>query len=178
VCDPEADGVNAPAALNNSVALACFVRKVLPDVLRGMQQEHGWKNLPRVVVHDKASYMVNDKAQLVNPVFGGALAEAGFRSWTGPAGSDTKWLAGRLGDLYLHETVISHIRRLLMQEFVCVRVDETYPQFKRRMRKIQVFMNSDAFRREPDGTGLLGLAKDLRKRCQVLKGRHGQRLPF
>ena len=178
VCDPEADGVNAPAALNNSIALACFVRKVLPDVLRGMQQEHGWKNLPRVVVHDKASYMVNDKAQMLNPVFGGALAEAGLRSWTGPTGSDTKWLASRLGDLYLHETVISHIRRLLMQEFVCVRVDETYPQFKRRMRKAQDFMNSDAFRRDPDGAGLPGLAKDLRKRCEELKGRHGQRLPY
>jgi hypothetical protein len=53
VCDPEADGVNAPAALNNSIAPACFVRKVLPDAQRGMQQEHGWNNLPRVVVHNK-----------------------------------------------------------------------------------------------------------------------------
>ena len=65
-----------------------------------------------------------------------------------------------------------------MQEFVCVRVDETYPQFKRRMRKVQDLMNSDAFRREPDGTVLLGLAKDVRERCEELKGRHGQRLPF
>jgi hypothetical protein len=95
-----------------------------------------------------------------------------------PVRSDTKWLASRLGDLYLHETVISHIRRLLMQEFVCVRVDETYPQFKRRMRKVQDFMNSDAFRRDPDGAGLPGLAKDLRKRCEELKGRQGQRLPY
>ena len=122
--------------------------------------------------------MANDKAQMLNPVFGGALAEAGLRSWTGPTGSDTKWLASRRGDLDPHETVISHIRRLLMQEFVCVRVDETYPQFKRRMRKVQDLMNSDAFRREPDGTVLLGLAKDVRERCEELRGRHGQRLPF
>ena len=122
--------------------------------------------------------MVNDKAQMLNPVFVGALAEAGLRSWTGPTGSDTKWLASRLGDLYFHETVISHIRRLLMQEFVCVRVDETYPQFKRRTRKVQHLMNSDAFRREPGGAGFLDLAKDLRKRCEELTDRHGQRLPF
>ena len=122
--------------------------------------------------------MANDYAQMLNPVFGEALAEAGLRSWAGPTGSDTKWLASRLGDLYLHETVISHIRRLLMQEVVCARVDETYPKFKRHMLKVQDFTNSDAFRREPDGAGLLGLAKDVRKRCEELKGRHGQRSPY
>ena len=122
--------------------------------------------------------MANDNAQMLNPVFGGALAEAGLRSWTGPTGSDTKWLASRLGDLYLHGTVISHTRRLLMLEFVCVRVDETDPHFKRRMHKVQDVMNSDASRREPDGAGLLGLAKDVRKRCEELKGRQGQRLPY
>ena len=131
-----------------------------------------------MVVQDKANYMVNDEAQLLNPVFGGALAEVGFRSWTGPTGSDTTWLASGLGDLYLNETVVYLIRRLLMQEFVCLRVDETYLQFKRRMRKVQDSLDYEAFRREPEGTGLVGLAKDLRKRCEVLKGRHGQRLPF
>ncbi len=130
-----------------------------------MQEEHGWNNVPRVVVHGKASYIVNSTAQLLNPVFSGALAEAGFRSWTGPPGSSTKWLAAKLGDVYLHEAVISHIRRLLMEKFVCLRVGETFPQFKRRMRKVQDFMNSWDFRRKPGGTGLPGLAKDLRNRC-------------
>ena len=63
----------------------------------------------RVVVHDKASHMVNHEAQMLNLVFGGALSEAGFRSWTGPHGSTTTWLASKLGDFYLHETVISHL---------------------------------------------------------------------
>ena len=64
-----------------------------------------------------------------------------------------------------------------MEKSVCLRVGETFPQFKRRMRKVQDFMNSDEFRRKPDGTGLSGLAKDLRKRCEDLRLRKGQRLP-
>ena len=58
--------------------------------------------------------MVNSTAQLLKPVFSGALAAGGFRSWTGPHGSETTWLAGRLVDFYLHETLTSHIRRPLM----------------------------------------------------------------
>jgi hypothetical protein len=61
---------------------------------------------------------------------------------------------------------------------VCARVDETCPKFKRHMHKVQDFTNSGAFRREPNGAGLLGLAKDVRKRCEELKGRQGQRLPY
>ena len=61
VCDPEADGVDAPPKLNKSGPLPCFVRSVLPGSLSDMRAEHGWPNLPRVVVHDKASYMVNPR---------------------------------------------------------------------------------------------------------------------
>lgn len=176
VCDPGADGCSAPAALNKSAPLACFVRKVLPKVLDDMKHEHGWNSVPRVLVHDKASYMVNTATQQLNPVFGGALEEAGFRSWTGPQGSSTKWLASRLGDVYLHETAISHIRRLLREKFVCMRIGETFLQFKRRMKLVEEYMNSDAFAREPDGRGLLGLAKDLRPRCEEMRKRGGERL--
>ena len=178
VCDPGADGAESPARLNSANELACFVRNVLPQVLLGMQAEHGWSSLPRVVVHDKATYMVNSIAQLLNPVFSGALAEAGFRSWTGPHGSDTTWLASRLGDFYLHETVISHIRRLLMEKFVCLRVGETFQQFRRRMARVQDYMNSDEFRRQPDGAGFPGLVRDFLWRCEELQRRQGKRLAF
>jgi len=176
VCDPDADNTNTPSRLNHSGPLACFIRRVLPEVLRDMKREHGWGSIPRVLVHDKASYMVNTAAQQLNPVFGGALEEAGFRSWTGPCGSSTKWLASHLGDVYLHETAISHIKRLLREKFVCLRIGETLGEFKRRMKNVQDYMNSDAFAREPDGRGLLGLAKDLRSRCQSLCEGNGERL--
>ena len=178
VCDPEANDRDWPATLNNSNALACFVRKVLPGVVQDMKEEHGWNSTPLVLVHDKASYMVNHKAQMLNPVFSGALDEAGFRSWTGPHGSATTWLASKLGDFYLHETVISRIRRLLSEKFVCLRVGETFNQFKRRMRKVQDHTNSDDFRRSPDGRGLEGLAKSMRRRCEELQARDGRRLPY
>ena len=83
-------------------------------------------------MHDKASYMVNPRCQQLNLIFAGALAQAGMRSWLGEGRTD--WVCGRLGDLYLHETAISHIRRLLTDRFVCLRVDETFQQFRRRMQ--------------------------------------------
>ena len=176
VCDPAAPDPLLPAKLNDGNNLAMFVRKALPDALQQMQQEHGWASIPRVVVHDKASYMVNSVGELLNPVFGGALTEAGFRSWTGPPGSSTSWLCSKLGDVYLHETAISHIRRLLSNKFVCTRVDETFEQFKKRMRAVQDFMNSDDFSAEGGG-GLQKLAKELPDRCRELLKRKGERLP-
>ena len=178
VCDPGADNCDAPSKLNKSGPLACFVRKVLPDLLGDMRQGHGWNSIPRVLVHDKASYMVNTSTQQLNQVFAGALSEAGFRSWTGPPGASTKWLASNLGDVYLHETAIAHIKRLLREKFVCLRVGETFPQFKQRMRRVQDYMNSDEFARGPDGRGLQGLAKDLRARCEQLLDGKGERLPY
>ncbi len=82
-----------------------------------------------------------------------------------------------LGDLYLHETVISHIRRLLMEKFVCLRIGETFPQFKRRMQKVQDYMNSEDFRQKPDGDGLFGLAKQLLPRCEELRRKRGSACP-
>ena len=178
MCATRVRTAQPPARLNSANELACFIRNVLPQVLLGMQAEHGWSSLPRVVVHDKATYMVNSTAQLLNPVFSGALAAGGFRSWTGPHGSDTTWLASRLGDFSLNETVISHIRRLLMEKFVCLRVGETFQQFKRRMACVQDYVNSDEFRRQPDGAGLPGLARDFLWRCEELQRRQGKRLAF
>ena len=178
VCDPFADDDALPPKLNDSTNLAKFVRKALPKALEEMKQEHGWSSIPRVVVHDKASYMVSSTANRLNPVFGGALAEAGFRSWAGPEGESTAWLAGRLGDVYPHETAISHIRRLLMEKFVCTRLNETVSQFKGRMRKVQDFMNSEEFSAGTQSKGgLASLARSLIPRCQEVLDRGGGRLP-
>ena len=91
-------------------------------------------------------------------------------------GASTAWLCARFGDVYPHETAISHIRRLLSTRFVCKRVCETVPQFKARMRAVQDFMNSDDFSAD-GGAGLLGLAKALRERCESVVQAKGERLP-
>ena len=91
VCDPQA--ITAPHKLNDSIQLAKLIRSHLTEVLHSMQQDYGWPTIPRVVVHDKASYMVNSTCQQLNPVFKGALVEAGFRSWISEVGSDTTWVA-------------------------------------------------------------------------------------
>ena len=176
VCDPAAREDEAPRKLNDSAALGLFVRKLLPGILSEMKIRHGWSSVPRVVVHDKASYMVNAAGELLHPVFCGSLKEAGMTSWTGPPGSSTAWLCGKFSDVYLHETAISHIRRLLANRFVCDRVDETFSQFRARMQKVQDFMNSEDFHADNGGTGLPGLAKDLLSRCRKLAV-DGQRLP-
>lgn len=176
VCDPAATGDDAPKKLNDSCSLGMFVRRVLPGILSNMKARHGWSSVPRVVVHDKASYMVNSAGELLHPVFCGALKEAGMTSWTGPPGSSTSWLCGKFSDVYLHETAISHIRRLLAMRFVCDRVDETFPQFRTRMQKVEDFMNSEDFSAEHGGKGLPGLAKDLVSRCRTLAV-DGERLP-
>ena len=48
--------------------------------------------------------------------------------------------------------------------------------FKARMQQVEDHMNSDAFA-APDGRGLLGLAKELRSRCEDMIRRGGQRIP-
>ena len=86
----------------------------------------------------------------------------------------SKWLVSRLGDLYLHETVISHIRRLLNNQFPCVQLHETVDQFRARMDRVVQHMNSDAF---GPGGGLPSLARGLRQRCEELVRLNGERLP-
>ena len=81
------------------------------------------------------------------------------------------------GDIYPHETVISHIRRLLYGEFTCKTLCETPAQFAVRVKKVEDYMNSPAFAASPGGAGLLGLAKELRPRCEELVRRQGERIP-
>ena len=132
--------------------------------------------LPRTVVHDKASYMVTSAHDRLQQTFAAALTAAGFCSWVGGASDSTKWLVKKWGDVYLHETVISHIRRLLDDDFACRRLGETVPQFTQRMHKVADYMNSPAFA-ATDGRGLQGLAAQLHTRCQWVVRHKGQRYP-
>ena len=82
----------------------------------------------------------------------------------------------KLGDVYLHETVISHVRRLLDGEFARRRIYETPEHFVTRMLKVETHMNSASFK-APEGRGLEGLAKDLKWRCEEVERQKGERIP-
>ncbi len=102
-----------------------------------------------------------------------------MRSWLGQpgvSGHTTAWLCAKLGDVYIHETAISHIRRLLASRFVCMRIDEQFWQFKKRMGAVQDHMNSDSFAAQ-GGRGLPGLCQELRDRCREVIDRKGGRIP-
>ena len=83
---------------------------------------------------------------------------------------------GSRGDVYLHETVIAHIRRLLDNEFAHNKLTESPEHFRQRMQLVESHMNSPAFS-ACGGNGLPGLAKQLRDRCQKLILLKGERLP-
>ena len=179
VCDPERWKTDPkyPQKLSDSYNLAKFVRNILPGILGDMKVEYGWRTLPRTIVHDKASYMVAARYDRLQVVFAQALVGAGFKSWLGDKACSTDWLVKKLGDLYLHETAISHIRRLLADDFACTHLGETPVHFRGRMLKVENHMNSLAFARADGGGGLEKLAKQLRSRCQELIRLKGERLP-
>ena len=156
--------------------MASFVRNVLPGILEDMQTAHGWANVPRTVVHDKASYMVTAAHERLHVSFADALSKAGFSSWIGGVHDTTRWLAPKWGDVYPYETVIAHIRRLLDNEYTCPQPYETVQRFKARMQKVEDHMNSPAFS-AAGGRGLAGLARDLLPRCAEVVLRRGERIP-
>jgi hypothetical protein len=178
VCNPNraAEDGEYPAKLNDSENLAKFVRNILPGILQDMQNKYGWKTRPRTLVHDKASYMVANKHERLNVVFAGALRETGLVSWVGGNDASAKWLAPKWGDVYLHETVISHIRRLLENTFACERLYETPSQFARRVQKVEDHLNSAAFASKSGG-GLESLARGMRARCAEVIRLKGERIP-
>ena len=165
-----------PSKLTDSKNLAKFVMNVLPGLLQQMKRKHGWADIPRTLVHDPASYMVPPVTQRLQTDFARAIRSAGFRSWAGDAGDDCSWMVKKLGDVYLHETVISHIRRLLDGEFAHQKIYETPEHFVTRMKKVETHMNSASFK-APDGRGLEGLAKDLMWRCEEVVRLKGERIP-
>ena len=177
VCDADAArrDLRLPARLNDGAELAKFVENVLPGILAEMQREHGWGRTPRTVVHDKASYFVAPRSQRLTSTFADALRKGKLKSWLGDADADCSWLAGRLGDVYPHETVISHIRRGLEHRCPRATPGETRARFARRMSKVQDYMNSPEFKAR-DGGGLASLAEALRERCHRVSQLRGERL--
>ena len=77
--------------------------------------------------------------------------------------------------MYLHDTAIAHARRALDGKFAPNQVHETLARFKIRMKRTTEQLNSPDFAAR-DGTGLLGLAKELRPRCEALIKALGERL--
>ena len=114
--------------------MAKFIRNVLPGELRRMKTKFRWPDMPRVILHDKAPYMVSPAHERLQVRFAAALQEAGFMSWVGDSDAQTGWMVRKWGDVYPHETLIAHIRRLLDQEFVASKLSETPAQFKHGSR--------------------------------------------
>ena len=71
---------------------------------------------------------------------------------------------------------IAHIRKLLDSKFAHNQLHEPPGHFIGRMQRVEDHMNSAAFA-AIGGQGLMGLAKELRNRCEELKRRQGERLP-
>ena len=177
MCDAAAARRDArlPARLNNANDMAKFIRHVLPGILDQMQRQHHWSRTPRTVVHDKASYFVAPQSQRLAAPCAAALQDAGLTSWLGDADADCSWLAGRLGDVYPHETLISHIRFGLERRFPRRAPGETRTQLMHRMAKVEAHLNSTAFK-TPAGGGLPSLARSLHDRCARLQQLQGERL--
>jgi hypothetical protein len=158
------------SALANADQLGEFVSSVLPGLVAEMKDEWDWSSQPRVILHDKASYFVSPQRNKLNPTFAEGLERGGFTSWVG---DDASWLAGTLGDLYLHETINAHIRRLLATTFRRTTLSETVRQFKNRMAKVEEHMNYEM----GEGESLLRLGKQLHERAEMMKDYKGERIP-
>ena len=96
-------------------------------------------------------------------------------SWLGHEDDDCSWLAGRLGDVYPHETVISHIRRALDYRSPRSTPGETRARFANRMAKVQDFMSSKEFTSR-DGGRLASLTEALYDRFARVVALDGERL--
>ena len=178
VIDTEEAAANPdlPKKLTDSKNLCKFVSNVLPKLLAQMQRKYGWADLPRTVVHDKASYFVPPAHNRLQKDLAQTLHRTGFRSWVGEIGDSAGWMVKKFGDVYLHETVIAHIRRLLDGQFAHSQLHECPEHFTQRMQKVEDYMNSSSFS-ACGGRGLMGLAKDLRTRCEEVRRRQGERIP-
>ena len=82
----------------------------------------------------------------------------------------------KFGDVYIHETLISHIRRLLNTDFASNMLFETPAQFRARVQKVEDHLNSPDFAQR-GGSGLEGLARELRERCEARIESKSERLP-
>ena len=161
------------AKLTNGKGAAAFVRDTLPGVLASMKKEWKWSTIPRVVLHDKGSYFVDNTKHCLSKAFAAGLRAGGFTSWVG---DDSRWLAKNLGDYYLHETVISHVRRLLNTKFMRKALNESPSEFRARMLKVEKYMNYE-MGKNGRGKALQELGDTLHQRSEALKQLQGERLP-
>ena len=177
VCDKEAAARDEalPTHLNDSQQMGKFIKNVLPGILEDMRDAYGWTRTPRTVVHDKASYLVAPRAQHLSEPFAAALRAAKLKSWLGDEDADCSWLAGRLGDVYVHETVISHLRHGLSHRFPRATPGETRNRFANRMAKVEEYLNSKEFATR-DGGGLHAVAQAMRGRFERVQELMGERL--
>ena len=89
--------------------------------------------------------------------------------------AECSWLAGRLGDVYPHETVINHIRRGLSHRFPRSTPGETRNPLKNHMKRMEDYMNSLEFSAR-DGGGLAALSASAYERCARVSALKGERL--
>ena len=115
------------------------------------------------------------RAQRLAASFDNALRSAKLKSWLGGSDTDCSWLAGRLGDIYPHETLISHIRRGISHRFPRSTPGETRNRFKNRMKRVEDYINSAEFNAR-DGGGLASLSSSLHEGCVRVSALKGKRL--
>ena len=83
--DRARDDASLPQKLADSHNLAKFIRKALPQELQRVREKHGWQDMPRVVVHDKASYMVTAAHEVLQiESLSGITPCAYYKAWAGP----------------------------------------------------------------------------------------------
>ena len=120
-------------------------------------------------------HLCRTRAQRLAGSFNDALRGAIFKSWPGGRDADCSWLAGRLGDLYPHETVINHIRRGLSHCFPRCSPSETRNRFESRTKRMGDGINSSELSAR-DGGGLAALSASLEERCARVSTLKGERL--
>jgi len=74
--------------------------------------------------------MVSSLYERLNSTFAAALKDGGLTSRVGDDWASTQWMAPKFGDVYVHETVISHVRRLLDMDFMCASLTESFARFE------------------------------------------------
>ena len=126
--------------------------------------------IPGALLHDKASYFVNNTSNQLQDTFAASLKAGRFKSW---AEDGTSWLAAHLGDLYPHETINAHVRRLLSTKFAKCALYETPSQFAARMKRVEQYLNYEM----KDGESLERLSRQLHNRAGQLKDLKGERIP-
>ena len=126
-------------------------------------------------MNDKAAYFVGSEHGRLPKDFALGLAGGGLRGWLVGCMAHTNWVAARLGDFYPHETLISHIRRLLTHKFPAPRVGETLHQFRHRLDLIEEHLNSGAW--STSHGALRNLSKSYSDRAREVSARNGERIP-